>query len=394
MGASVSVVWDEALTAYDFGSQHPLAPLRVDLTFRLARAMGVLDAPGVTIVSPVEADDATLRLVHDQDYIDAVRRCSNGEVFADYSRGLGSMDNPVFLGMHDASARVAGASLAAARAVHEGISEHAVNIAGGLHHAMRDRASGFCVYNDPAIAIAWLLQQGVDRIAYVDVDVHHGDGVEAAFWDDPRVLTISIHETGRTLFPQTGFSDDIGGPDAQGTAVNVPLPPGTGDEEWLRAFHAVVPPLVEVWEPQILVSQHGCDSHFLDPLAHLTLSVDGQRMAYEAVHDLAHRHAGGRWIATGGGGYEIVDVVPRAWTHLLAIAAEHPVPPETPVSEEWRDHVIRATGRPGPQRMTDGRVPEVRRWASPDADDPVDRTVVATRSAVFPRHGLDPESAS
>jgi acetoin utilization protein AcuC len=393
MGASVTVVWDDALTAYDFGPQHPLAPLRVDLTFRLARAMGVLDAPGVSIVPPADADDAILRLVHDQEYIDAVRRCSSGEVSADYPHGLGSLDNPVFLGMHDASARVAGASLAAAQAVYDGSTEHAVNIAGGLHHAMRDRASGFCVYNDPAIAIAWLLQQGVDRIAYVDVDVHHGDGVEAAFWDDARVLTISIHESGYTLFPQTGFAADIGGPRAEGTAVNVPLPAGTGDEPWLRAFHAVVPPLVQAWEPQILVSQHGCDSHFLDPLAHLTLSVDGQRMAYEAVHDLAHRHAGGRWVATGGGGYEIVDVVPRAWTHLLAIAAEGLISPQTPVSEPWREHVARVTGRPGPQRMTDGSSPEVRRWTKPDPSDPVDRAVMATRAAVFPHHGLDPETA-
>jgi acetoin utilization protein AcuC len=327
-------------------------------------------------------------LVHDQHYIDAVRRLSSGELSQDLRRGLGGLDNPVFLGMHEASARIAGASLAAARAVHEGVSEHAINIAGGLHHAMRDRASGFCVYNDPALAIAWLLAQGVDKIAYVDVDVHHGDGVEAAFWDDSRVLTISLHETGRTLFPQTGFSDDIGGSGAQGSAVNVPLPPGTGDNAWLRAFHAVVPPLVQAWQPQVLVSQHGCDSHFLDPLAHLTLSVDGQRMAYEAVHELAHRHAGGRWIATGGGGYEIVDVVPRAWTHLLAIAAENPVPPQTPVSPQWREHVERVTGRPGPQRMTDGRSPEVEEGPL-DPSDPVDRVVLATRKAVFPWHDLD-----
>jgi acetoin utilization protein AcuC len=391
MGASVTVVWDDALIAYDFGPQHPLAPLRVDLTFRLARAMGVLDTPGLSVVPPLDVDDAILRLVHDQEYIDAVRRCGSGEVAQDFRHGLGSLDNPVFLGMHDASARVAGASLAAARAVHDGVTEHAVNIAGGLHHAMHDRASGFCVYNDPALAIAWLLRQGVDKIAYIDVDVHHGDGVEAAFWDDPRVLTISIHETGRTLFPQTGYSDDIGGPGAEGTAVNVPLPPGTGDDAWLRAFHAVVPPLVRAWEPQILVSQHGCDSHFLDPLAHLTLSLDGQRMASEAVHDLAHRYAGGRWIATGGGGYAIVDVVPRAWTHLLAIAAERPVPPETSVDAQWRDHVTRVTGRVAPQRMTDGRTPQVHAWTD-DPSDPVDRVVRATRDAVFPRHGLGAES--
>ncbi len=162
-------------------------------------------------------------------------------------------------------------------AVWTGGAEHAVNIAGGLHHAMPGAASGFCVYNDPAVAIAWLLEQGAERVAYVDVDVHHGDGVERAFWDEPRVLTVSVHESGRYLFPGTGFPDDAGGPGADGSAVNLALPPGTTDNAWLRAFHAVVPPLLEEFRPQVLVTQHGCDSHVLDPLAHLGLTVDGQR---------------------------------------------------------------------------------------------------------------------
>ena len=241
MGTSVSVVWDDALTDYDFGPQHPLAPLRVDLTFRPSRgpwACWICLCPRHT---PVDADDAILRLVHDQAYIDAVRRCSRGEVRDDLDHGLGTSDNPVFLGMHEASARVAGASLAAARAVQDGTTERAVSLAGGLHHAMRDHASGFCVYNDPAIAIAWLLEEGVDKIAYVDVDVHHGDGVEAAFWDDPRVLTISIHETGRTLFPQTGFPDDVGGRAAQGAQSMSrchPAPATTrGCAPFTRSFH-------------------------------------------------------------------------------------------------------------------------------------------------------------
>ena len=212
-----------------------------------------------------------------------------------------------------------------------GTSAHGINIAGGLHHAMPDRASGFCVYNDPAMAIAWLLEQGAQRIAYVDVDVHHGDGVQEVFWDDPRVLTISLHETGAALFPGTGFPTEIGGPGAEGSAVNVALPPGTGDAGWLRAFHAIVPPLLKAFEPVVLVSQQGCDSHAEDPLAHLALSVDGQRASYLALHDLAHSCADGRWLATGGGGYALVDVVPRAWTHLLAIASGRPLDPETAV---------------------------------------------------------------
>ena len=224
--------------------------------------------------------------------------------------------------------------------------DHAANIAGGLHHAMPDRASGFCVYNDVAVAIRWLLDNGAEKVAYVDVDVHHGDGVEQIFYDDPRVLTISLHETGQMLFPGTGFPADSGGPEAQGSAVNVALPPGTSDAGWLRAFHAVVPPLVREFAPDVLVTQQGCDSHRDDPLAHLALSVDGQRASYLALHDLAHEAAGGRWVAFGGGGYAVVDVVPRAWTHLLSVVAGRPLSPAD------GDAGVLARGGGGPARRT------------------------------------------
>ena len=190
--------------------------------------------------------------------------------------------------MHEAPPHVVGSTLEAFRQVWSGESLHSANITGGLHHAMPDRASGFCIYNDIAVGIRSLLDQGAERVAYVDVDVHHGDGVERVFWDDPRVLTISLHETGQMLFPGTGFAGDVGGPGAEGSAVNVPLPPGTADAGWLRAFHAVVPDLLRAFAPQVLVTQHGCDSHADDPLAHLLLSVDGQRAAYDALHGLAH----------------------------------------------------------------------------------------------------------
>jgi acetoin utilization protein AcuC len=297
----------------------------------------------------------------------------------------------VFPGMHEASALVAGATLAAARAVWAGSAQHGVSIAGGLHHAMRARASGFCVYNDPAIAIAALLRAGAKKIAYVDLDVHHGDGVEAAFYDDPRVLTISLHETPALLFPGTGWPAETGGPDAPASAVNVALPGGTGDAGWLRAFHAIVPPLLAAFEPEILVSQHGCDTHRLDPLADLELTVDGQRAAHAAVHELAHLHAGGRWRLTGGGGYELVRVVPRTWTHLLAEAAGAPLDPRTPTPTAWRDYVRERTGRAAPESMTDGAVPAFARFeAGYDPGDPLDRAIRATQSAVFPEHGMAP----
>jgi len=389
MTCSAHIAWSEAMIAYDFGPGHPLAPVRLDLTMRLARELGVLDRSGVTVVAPEPADDALLGLVHDPDYVAAVRAASADQRQSDVARGLGTPDNPVFAGMHEASALVVGATVAAAEAVWSGAAAHGVSIAGGLHHAMPDRASGFCVYNDPAIAIAWLLEQGVGRIAYVDVDVHHGDGVQEVFWDDPRVLTISIHETGTALFPGTGFPTDVGGPGARGYAVNVALPPGTGDAGWLRAFHAVVPPLLDSFRPDVLVSQQGCDSHAEDPLAHLNLSVDGQRAAYLALHDLAHTCADGRWVATGGGGYALIDVVPRAWAHLLAIASGRPLDPATVVPDHWREHVRSRFGRGGPARLTDGAAAAFSPYEEhPDAGEAVDDAIAQTRSAVFAHHGL------
>ena len=386
MTCTLHVAWDDRLTSYDFGPGHPLAPVRVELTMALARSMGVLDAAGVSLAVPEPATAEQLELVHDPEYIDAVRRAA-----ADPSFGLGTPDDPVFPGMHEASALVAGATLAAAAAMWTGQAAHGANVAGGLHHAMRRSASGFCVYNDPAIALRWLLEQGAQRIAYVDIDVHHGDGVQDAFYNDPRVLTISLHEHPMTLFPGTGLPSDTGGPDAEGTAVNVALPAGTGDAGWLRAFDAAVPPLLRAFRPEILVSQHGCDTHRLDPLAHLELTIDGQRAAHQALHELAHEVAGGRWLLTGGGGYALVQVVPRTWTHLLAVAAGRPVDPGLATPADWQEYTLARTGVPAPGQMTDGSAAAFTPFESGyDPGDAIDRTIMATRSAVFPVHGLFP----
>jgi acetoin utilization protein AcuC len=383
---SVHVVWHDSLTTYDFGAGHPMNPVRLELTMRLARALGVLDGPGIRVVAPAMADDALLTTVHTPGLVEAVRKAGY-----DPLRGIGTDDNPCFDGMHEASANVVGGSVDAALAVWEKRTTHAVNIAGGLHHAMPDRSSGFCVYNDVAVAIRALLDAGARRVAYVDVDMHHGDGVQATFYDNPRVPPISLHESPGTLFPGTGYPHETGGPNAEGSAVNVALPPGTADSAWLRAFHAVVPPLLRAWRPQVLVTQHGCDSHVEDPLAHLALTVDGQRASYAALHALAHEVCDGRWVATGGGGYALVDVVPRAWTHLLAEAAGAPIPPETDVPESWREHIRILFGRQAPARMTDGQTATYADWETGyDPADPLDRAVMATRKAVFPLHGIDP----
>ena len=392
MACTLHLAWDEQLTRYDFRPEHPRAPVRVERTIALARALGVLSAPGVLIAAPESATDAELELIHSPAYIAAVRRAGGDAPDASViSYGLGTPDDPVFRGMHEASALVAGATLAAARAVWTATAEHGASIAGGLHHAMRGHASGFCVYNDPAIAIAWLLTQGAERIAYVDIDVHHGDGVQAAFYDDPRVLTISLHEHPATLFPGTGLATETGGPGADGSAVNVALPAGTRDAGWLRAFHAIVPPLLEAFAPQILVSQHGCDTHWLDPLADLQLSIDAQRAAHAKMHQLAHQYAGGRWLLTGGGGYELVQVVPRTWTHLLAEASDRPIDPATETPPAWRDYVRQRTGRPAPELMTEGAPAQFVPFESGyDPGDPLDQAILATQKAVFPLYGLMP----
>jgi acetoin utilization protein AcuC len=365
-------------------------PVRLGLTRSLVRAFG-LDA-ALRVVAAPAAGDSTLELVHRPEYVAAVRRAGADPRGAVGDFGIGTEDNPAFAGMHEASALIAGQSVGAAEAVWRGEVAHAVNFAGGLHHAMAAAASGFCVYNDAALAVARLLELGAQRVVYVDVDVHHGDGVQAAFWDDPRVLTISLHEHPRTLFPQTGWPEETGGPGAEGGAVNVALPAGTGDGGWLRAFHAVVPELVAAFRPQVVVSQHGADTHVEDPLAHLAVSLDAQRAVAESVHALAHQHAGGRWVALGGGGYAVTDVVPRTWTHLVAIAAGAPVAPETAVPEEWRAEVYARTRAVAPLRMTDGRpaVWESFEEAGYDPADRLDQAVIATRRAAFPLHGLLP----
>lgn len=351
--ARSALIWNDDRIHYDFGRDHPLKPIRVELTVDLIRACGLDAGEGVVTLprEPFGTDDVLA--LHDEPYVDAVRRLSaDPDPAGDLAFGLGIADNPVFAGMHDASLEVCGASVAAAKAVWEGRVAHAFNPAGGLHHAMPDRAAGFCVYNDPAAAIRWLLANGAERVAYVDVDTHHGDGVQAFFYDDPRVLTISLHESGRFLFPGTGFTHEIGSGDAQGTSLNVPLPPATIGEVYLQAFDAVVPPALSAFDPQVLVTQLGCDTHVTDPLAHLALTTDDYHAIGQRLHRLAHEHAEGRWVATGGGGYQVVSVVPRAWTIYFAELSHQPMPYEVPF--DFVHEVQERTGQQLPGLFLDG----------------------------------------
>ncbi|HSK25045.1 MAG TPA: acetoin utilization protein AcuC [Egicoccus sp.] len=381
----VALLWDDALADYDLGHDHPLAPIRVELTMALIRSSGLI-GNGAVEVPPGRFDEDELLRLHRPDFVDAVKRLSaDATARADAEFGLGPGDTPAFPGMHPTSMLICAASKEAARQVWQGEADHAFNPAGGLHHAMPDRAAGFCIYNDPAVAIDWLLEHGAERIAYVDVDVHHGDGVEAMFADDPRVLTISLHESGKFLFPGTGDATDIGGAGAPGSAANVPLYPGTTGDVWLDAFDAVVEPLVRAFAPDILVTQLGCDTHTTDPLAHLALTVDDDAETYRRLHELAHDVCDGRWVAFGGGGYQVVDVVPRAWTLAFAeMVGRHP-PIDTPM--QWQELAYARTGRTPPRSFTDDPAhiaEELREHARRAAAESVD----AVRRLVMPLHGI------
>jgi len=384
-------MWDEQYLKYKFSDWHPMHPCRLELTHRLSQQLDVFASGNVRIEPPAVAEDSVLSTVHDQGYIDQVRAVSLDPTRSAEEFGLGTEDDPVFAGMHEAAARIVGGSVIAADAIMDQETVRAVNFAGGMHHAARSKASGFCIYNDAAAAIHRMLERGAQRVVYIDVDAHHGDGTESIFWDDERVLTISIHESGLSLFPGTGFANEIGGKNAEGSAVNIAIPAMTSDAGWLRAFHAVVPQLVRSFKPEIIVSQHGCDAHRDDDMTNLKLSVDAQRQVALDISQLADELCEGRWLATGGGGYNVTGVVPRTWTHLIAIASGKPIPLRTYVPETFRRHVLETYGRAMPYLMGDDAQLWWRNWeVGYDPADPVDRTIIATRKEVFPLYGLDP----
>ncbi len=343
------LVYGPRSASYDFGPAHPLTPRRFGPGIDLLRAVGA--EPGL---APEPAPDDELLWCHTPGYLDVVKRFSR-QPYGSAEAGIGEAgDNPAFAGMHEAGAMVAGGSLRAMEAILRGDVEHAFHPGGGLHHAMPDHASGFCIYDDPALAIARARRDGL-RVLYVDLDVHHGDGVQAIHSADPGVLTVSFHETGRTLFPGTGGVGELGDGVAAGTSVNVPLEPGAGEGAWLAAVESVLPEVAAAFGPDLIVSQHGADSHAWDPLAHLRVTTTAMGAAARLVDRLAHRHAGGRWLATGGGGYDAYRVVPRTWSLVWLAGAHQEVPEATPAGwrERWSDEAARYGQAPLPVTFDD-----------------------------------------
>ncbi len=334
MSGRAVFVHDAAMEEYGFGGEHPFNPMRLRMTIELCESLGLLKES--QFVAPEPATDEDLRTVHYSSYVRRVRMAGRGEGdLEDLARyGLGTQDNPIFPDIHRACAHVVGGTFRAARLVMNGEVEHAMCISGGLHHAMRASASGFCIYNDAGVAIARLKEEhpGI-KVAYVDTDVHHGDGVQWMFYDDPEVLTVSMHESGRYLFPGTGGIKEDGQREGHGYSVNLPLEPFTQDDSFIESFEAVVPEVLRAFGPDLILSQNGCDAHALDPLAHLSATMRIYEHVPRRVHELAHEICGGRWVATGGGGYDIWRVVPRAWTALWAALSHQEMPDEMP--EDW-----------------------------------------------------------
>ncbi|HUG47858.1 MAG TPA: acetoin utilization protein AcuC [Candidatus Limnocylindria bacterium] len=379
------LVYGPASLEHDFGPDHPLTPLRFGPSIDLLRSLGA-----ERIVEPRQAIDEELQRLHAPGYVRTVRAFSD-DTWLPPEAGIGLGDTPAFAGMHEAAAAVAGGSLAAVDEILAGRALHAFHPGGGLHHAMADRAGGFCIYNDVALAVARARDAG-HRVLYVDLDVHHGDGTQALFWDDPQVLTFSIHESGLSLFPGSGFVDETGARAAAGRSVNVPLQAYSGDASWAEAVSSLLPALAEAFRPTFLVTQHGCDSHALDPLAHLRLTTRSYQLATRLLDELAHRHAEGRWLATGGGGYDAYRVVPRSWA-LVWLAQAHRPPPEQ-TDPAWRERWAAAAERygqsPPPVHFIDP--PDLVGPEPPQLAEANRRTAQRALAAALKELGAQPES--
>jgi acetoin utilization protein AcuC len=342
---TLGVVYSDAFQQYDFGPTHPLKPTRLKLTFELMRAVNLLSSPNVKVSEPRLASRDELTLFHDEEYVDLIEDISrSGEGFLD----LG--DTPAFKGCFEASALAVGASLAAIDLVMSGRVTHAMNISGGLHHAHPSRASGFCIFNDPAVSIAYLKKKyAVEKVLYLDVDAHHGDGVMYGFYSDPGVLDIDFHEDGHHLFPGTGFTEEIGEGKASGLKINIPLSPFTGDNSYMALFREIVPAAVRKYRPQILLLQCGADAHANDLLAHLQLTTKTYSNVAKIVHELAHEVADGRLVVFGGGGYNIANVV-RTWTFVASVLVDY-VPPNA-VPKDWQKLFEALVGEKAPETVS------------------------------------------
>lgn len=312
-------IYSDELLNYRFPGRHPFNQKRIQLTLDLLRTLNAINDE--QIIPPRVASDEELLLVHDERFIHAVKKAENGQINVDhlFNYGLGTEDTPVFPKIHEASALVVGGTLVAAEYVMEGKANHALHLGGGLHHSLQGRASGFCIYNDCAVAIRWIIDRYDAKVLYIDTDAHHGDGVQWAFYDNPNVCTVSIHETGKYLFPGTGNIYERGYGKGYGYSFNIPLEAFTEDESWLEAYETAVWEIADYFKPDILITQNGADAHYYDPLTHLSTTMKIYRKIPQVSKQIAETYCKGRWVALGGGGYDIWRVVPRAWAMIWIV---------------------------------------------------------------------------
>lgn len=327
-------IYSDQLLSYHFSDHHPFNQLRLKITMDLLKKVDALSDEH--IVAPRLASDEELLLNHERSFIEAVKLASVGELPEQKVDrfGIGTEDTPVFKGMHEASAWIVGGTLTAADYVMQGKTLHALHLGGGLHHGFSGNASGFCVYNDCSVAIKYIQKKYNARVLYIDTDAHHGDGVQAAFYDDDGVCTISIHETGRYLFPGTGHVNEWGQDHGYGYSFNIPLDAFTEDESFIDSYSVAMKEIADYFQPDVIVTQNGADAHYFDPLTHLSLTMNSYRMIPKLAHEIAHQYCGGKWIAVGGGGYDIWRVIPRAWS-LIWLEMIDKTDVNGPLPESW-----------------------------------------------------------
>lgn len=309
-------IYSDDLLGYRFSDNHPFNQMRLTLTLDLLRESGAIEED--EIVKPRAATEEELQLNHDAAYIQAIKKAGKGELPPEQaeSYGIGTEDTPIFPGMHEASSFLVGGALEAVDQVMSGKAKHALHLGGGLHHGFKGKASGFCIYNDSSVAIRYLQEKYKARVLYVDTDAHHGDGVQWSFYDDPDVCTLSLHETGRYLFPGTGNVNERGHGKGYGYSFNIPLDAFTEDESFMDAYETSIREVAEFFKPDVILTQNGADAHYYDPLTHLSTTMKTYREIPRIAHELAHTYCDGKWIAVGGGGYDIWRVVPRAWSFI------------------------------------------------------------------------------